>query len=170
MFGHYDGGVFGALERVSDHLARAEPFAPRQRYWRIAARRTVLAAGALERPLVFGDNDRPGIMQASAVRAYVNRFAVAPGVTFAVFTNNDDGWRTAADLHAAGQTVVAVIDSRKAASPNLRAPEDCRVLLGARLTATRGGIGLRRITVADASGGQRASPSIRSRCLAVGIR
>ena len=156
VFGHYDGGVFGALERVSDHLARAEPFAPRQRYWRIAARRTVLGAGALERPLVFDDNDRPGIMQASAVRAYVNRFAVVPGATFAVFTNNDDGWRTAADLHAAGQTVVAVIDSRTAVSPNLRAPKGCRVLLGGRVTATRGGIGLRRISVADASGGQES--------------
>jgi methylglutamate dehydrogenase subunit C len=156
VFGHYDGGMFGALERVSDHLARAEPFAPRQRYWRIAARRTVLATGALERPLVFGDNDRPGIMQASAVRAYVNRFAVAPGASFAVFTNNDDGWRTAADLQAAGQTVVAVIDSRKAVSPNMRAPKNCRVLLGARVTATRGGIDLQRITVTDASGGQES--------------
>jgi sarcosine oxidase subunit alpha len=156
VFGRYDGGVFGALERVSDHLAHPEPFTPRQRYWRITARRTVLAAGALERPLVFGGNDRPGIMQASAVRTYVNRFAVAPGSAFAVFTNNDDGWRTAADLHAAGQSVVAVIDSRKAVSPHLRAPQGCRMLLGGRVVATRGGQGLRRITVAVATGGEES--------------
>ena len=52
---------------------------PRQRLWRIVAKRAVLAAGAIERPIVFGDNDRPGVMLAGAVRAYVNRYGVAPG-------------------------------------------------------------------------------------------
>ena len=66
---------------------------PRQRLWRIVAKRCVLAAGALERPLVFGGNDRPGVMLAGAVRTYLNRFAVAPGRRAVVFTNNDDGWR-----------------------------------------------------------------------------
>ena len=71
---------------------------PRQRLWRIVAKRAVLAAGAIERPIVFGGNDRPGVMLAGAVRTYVNRYGVAPGRRAAVFTDNDDGWRTAADL------------------------------------------------------------------------
>ena len=58
-----------------DHLADAAAHQPRQRLWRIVAKRAVLAAGALERPIVFGGNDRPGVMLASAVRTYVNRFA-----------------------------------------------------------------------------------------------
>ncbi|MGV3634786.1 MAG: 2Fe-2S iron-sulfur cluster-binding protein, partial [Pseudorhodoplanes sp.] len=67
VFGVYDGGTYGALERVSDHLAVPPPFQPRQRYWQIVAKRAVLASGAIERPLVFGGNDRPGVMLAGAV-------------------------------------------------------------------------------------------------------
>ena len=85
---------------------------PRQRAWRIVAKRAVLAAGAIERPIVFGDNDRPGVMLAGAVRTYVNRFAARRAGASRVFTNNDDGWRTAADARAAGVEVAAVIDSR----------------------------------------------------------
>ena len=72
----------------------------------------VLTAGATERPIAFGNNDRPGIMLAGAVRAYLNRYGVTPGHEVAVFTNNDDGWRTAADMAAKGVHVVAIIDSR----------------------------------------------------------
>ena len=71
---------------------------PRQRLWRIVAKRAVLAAGAIERPLVFGDNDRPGVMLAGAVRTYLNRYGVAPGRRAVIFADNDDGWRTATDL------------------------------------------------------------------------
>src|ERR1044072_1624236 len=52
-----------------------------------------LAAGALERPIAFGNNDRPGVMLAGAMRSYINRYAAAPGRELAIFTNNDDGWR-----------------------------------------------------------------------------
>ena len=75
---------------------------PRQRSWKIVAKRAVLAAGALERTIAFGNNDRPGVMLAGAARSYINRYAAAPGRRLAVFTNNDDGWRTAADARAAG--------------------------------------------------------------------
>ena len=66
-----DGGDYAALERVADHLPEPPPHQPRQRLWKIVARRAVLAAGAVERPIGFGGNDRPGVMQASAVRAYL---------------------------------------------------------------------------------------------------
>jgi methylglutamate dehydrogenase subunit C len=67
-FGWYDGNIFGALERVNDHVAVPSPFEARQRYWRIIAKRAILASGAEERPLVFGGNDVPGVMLASAMR------------------------------------------------------------------------------------------------------
>ena len=112
VFGSFDDGVYGAVERVNDHLPQPPPFEPRQRVWRIAARQCVLAAGAIERPMVFGDNDRPGVMLASAVRTYVNRYAVAPGQRAVVFTDNDDGWTTARDLLTAEFPVAAVVDTR----------------------------------------------------------
>ena len=112
VFGVYDHGVYGAVERVADHLPAPPPHVPRQRSWRIVAKRAVLAAGAIERPLVFGDNDRPGIMLAGAVRAYLNRFAAAPGRRLVVYTAGDDGWRTATDAIAAGLAVEAVVDAR----------------------------------------------------------
>ncbi|MFQ5468459.1 MAG: 2Fe-2S iron-sulfur cluster-binding protein, partial [Kiloniellaceae bacterium] len=68
VFGVYDGGTYGALERVADHMAEPPAHLPRQRLWKIVAKRAVLAAGAIERPIAFANNDRPGIMTASAVR------------------------------------------------------------------------------------------------------
>ena len=110
--GAYDQGTFGALERVSHDRAAPDPDLPRDCFWRIAARRAVLASGALERHVAFPMNDRPGILLASAVRAYLHRWGVAPGRRVAVFTTCDDGHRTAADLRAAGIEVPAVIDPR----------------------------------------------------------
>ena len=120
VFGAYDHGAFGALERVGDHLPVPAPHTPRQRLWRIVAKRTILAAGAIERHIVFGGNDRPGIMMASAVRACINRFAAAPARRLGVFANNDDGWKTVADCLRAGIAVEAVVDPRPVISETLR--------------------------------------------------
>jgi methylglutamate dehydrogenase subunit C len=155
VFGVYDGGTYGAVERVSDHLPEPPPYQPRQRLWRIAAKRAVLAGGAIERPIVFAGNDRPGMMMASAVRGYVNRFAVMPGQRIALFTNNDDGWRTAKTLIARGVELAAVIDAR----PDLPAhlPAMCpgtRVITGAQVTATVGSRLLRQITVSKREGSE----------------
>ncbi len=113
IFGWFDGNIFGALERVNDHVAVPAPFEPRQRYWRIHANRAVLAAGAEERPLVFGGNDVPGVMLASAMRHYANRFAAAAGKSIVVFTNNSSAARTVTDMQKHGVNVSAVIDTRK---------------------------------------------------------
>ena len=88
--GVYDGGTYAAIERVNDHVAVPPAHEPRQRLWKIVAKRAVLCAGAIERPIIFGDNDRPGIMLAGAVRAYVNRYGVAPGKRAVIFADNDD--------------------------------------------------------------------------------
>ncbi len=135
VFGAYDGNTFGALERVADHLPVPAAHQPRQRLWKIVARRTVLAAGALERPIVFGGNDRPGVMLASAVRTYVNRFRVTPGRRTAVFTTCDDGWKTAFDLAEARVDVAAIVDARReipAALGNEASRRGIRVMLGAQ--------------------------------------
>ncbi len=108
----FDHGQYAAIERVNDHVPLPPEHEPRQRHWKIVAKRAVLAAGAHERMIAFGNNDRPGVMMASAVRTAINRYAATPGRRIAVFTNNDDGWRTAADAHAAGIEIAAVIDSR----------------------------------------------------------
>jgi sarcosine oxidase subunit alpha len=155
LFGAYDGGTFGAVERVSDHLTQPLPGRPRQRLWKIVAKRTVLTTGALERPLVFGGNDRPGVMAASAVRTYVNRFAAAPGARVAIFTTTDSGWATADELRTAGVTVTAIIDARSTApgdavSRALRAGS--QVLVGAVVVDARGGKKLNGIDVRDTNG------------------
>jgi sarcosine oxidase subunit alpha len=117
--GVYDGGTYAGIERVSDHLPAGG--GPRQRLWRILARRAVLATGAIERPLVFGGNDLPGVMLAGAVRCYINRFAVKPGARAVVFANNDDGASTIADLVAAGISVAALVDTRRVIPASVRA-------------------------------------------------
>ena len=116
VFGWYDGNIFGALERVNDHVLAPSPYEPRQRYWRIIAKRAVLAAGAEERPVAFGGNDIPGVMLASAMRTYANRYAAAAGKSVVVFTSNDSGYRTARDMKAHGVHVEAIVDSRPLAT------------------------------------------------------
>ncbi len=116
VFAYYDHNYLAMLERVTDHLEEAPENLPRHRLWKVRARRVVLATGAIERPLVFADNDRPGIMLAGACRTYLNRYAVKPGAKAVVFTNNDGAYATALDLHAAGVTVAAIADLRR--SPN----------------------------------------------------
>lgn len=136
VLGAYDHGIYSALERVSDHLAVPAEGKPRQILWRIYSQRAILCAGATERPIAFVNNDRPGIMMAGAMRAYANRWAAAVGKRVAVFTNNDDGLRTVADLKAKGVNIAAVIDARK----------------GDVVTDSRGRLGLREITVRQADG------------------
>ncbi|MBM3573982.1 MAG: FAD-dependent oxidoreductase, partial [Alphaproteobacteria bacterium] len=97
-FGYYDQNMMTLVERVADHVAAPADHQPRQRLWLARARRVVLATGAIERPLVFADNDRPGIMLAAAARTYANRYAVAPGRRVAVLTNNNSAYATALDL------------------------------------------------------------------------
>ena len=121
VFGAYDSGTFGAVERVADHVAIPAAGVPRQRLWRIFAKHSVIAQGAAERPIVFGNNDRPGVMLASAVRSYINRFGVAPGGTAVVFSNNDEAANTIEDLAGAGIRVAALVDTRASLPASIKA-------------------------------------------------
>ncbi|RJT83268.1 sarcosine oxidase subunit alpha family protein [Arthrobacter cheniae] len=112
-FGAYDANYVIAVQNRTDHLSSpAAPGVSRQRIWHIRAAQVVLAPGAHERPLVFENNDRPGIMLASAVRSYLNRYAVAAGHRVVVSTTNDSAYALAADLRAAGVEIAAVADAR----------------------------------------------------------
>ena len=154
VFGVFDG-EYGAVERVSDHLPTPPEFQPRQRIWRIVARRHVLAAGSIERPLVFGDNDRPGVMMAGAVRTYLHRFGVVPGRRAVLFANNDDAVRTALALAAAGTEVAAIVDARPDVPEDMRRSAEAAgapLFAGAAVTRVIGRTALCGVEVSDAAG------------------
>ncbi|MBA3449465.1 MAG: sarcosine oxidase subunit alpha family protein [Pseudaminobacter sp.] len=156
VFGVYDGGAYGALERVNDHVATPAKHEVRQRLWRIVAKRSIVAAGAVERPIVFSGNDRPGVMMASAVRTYVERFAAQPGKRLALFTNNSDGWKTVESALRAGVEIAAVVDSRPRIPDEFRKLADAsgfRVLNGVVNNVGGGTAGMTKVTVAQANGG-----------------
>src|SRR5215475_8853318 len=156
LFGVYDHGTYAALERVNDHVAVPAAHEPRQRLWRICARRCVLAAGAIERPLVFGDNDRPGIMLAGAVRTYLNRYAVAPGRRAVVFGTSDETAATVADLARAGIVIAAVIDPRGAVPDGIEVAArvaGARLIAGGAILRALGRARVRAVEVRTATGG-----------------
>lgn len=144
VIGAFDHGIYGAVERVSDHLIEPMENKPRQTLWRIYSKRAILTAGATERPIAFENNDRPGIMLAGAVRAYANRWAATPDRNIAIFTNNDDGHKTARDLLAKGVNIASLIDTR-ADAPDC---EGVSVLKGAQVINSAGRLGLKNISVA----------------------
>ena len=127
-FGFFDHGFLGLLEARE---AAPHGWAP-ERLWKLRARRVVIATGAIERPIVFPDNDRPGIMSAYAVRHHLRRFAVLPGQRALVLTGDDSGYATAEALRRAGATV-SVADLR-ASGPSV----DGEVWRGAIVGAVEG--------------------------------
>ncbi len=166
-FGYYDHNLVAVLERRTDHLPPGSARGPRQCLWRVRARRVVLATGALERPLVFKDNDRPGIMLASAVSIYLRRYGVAPGRRAVVFTNNDSAYRTALALHDAGLDVAAIVDARPAPSGHwvqAATAAGIRILGGSVVTAARGRARVAAVTVQACAGEQLAQGRTRIAC------
>ncbi len=148
-----DQGVYTAVERLHDDPRIAH----RQTMWRIVAKGSVLCTGSYERPILFPNNDRPGIMLASAMRSYLHRYGVAPGKRLTVFANNDAAHQTAHDFADAGVHIAAIIDPRKGVQAG-----DIPVYHGA-VTNTAGRNVLKSITVTHAKG-QR---DIVTDCLAV---
>ena len=151
--GIYDHGYVLGYERISDHA----PFlkGPRHRLWRIRADRIVTATGAIERPLSFAGNDRPGVMLASAVRDYLINHGVAVGQRTVVVTNNDDGYRTAIALKQAGLEVPAVLDARPmgggALADRARAL-GIRIQTGRAIARVRGGKRVTGVEICDQDG------------------
>jgi sarcosine oxidase, subunit alpha len=111
-FGYFPHNLLGLNQRLSDHLERPDHGQPRERQWHVRAREVVLATGAIERPLVFPGNDRPGIMLASAARTYLNRYGALAGSRVVLVTACDAAYQAALDLHRAGASIKAIIDVR----------------------------------------------------------
>jgi sarcosine oxidase subunit alpha len=130
-FGYFPHNHLGLIERLTDHLARPEPGDVRERLWQVRAREVVLATGAIEQPLVFPGNDRPGILLAGAARSYLGRYGVRAGTRAVVVTAADGAHRAALDLEAAGVEIAAIADLRK----------------GTKVTGTRGNRRVKRIQV-----------------------
>ena len=155
--GHYHHNYMLAFERVADHDHTLLSFgAPRHRLWRIRAGHIILATGALERPIAFANNDRPGIMLATAARALAVRYGVAPGTSGVVFTNNDDAYLTAFALKNAG-VAVRVVDSRARPEGDLpkRAMADgIEVDAGSVISAVEGSSGVSAVKIAAYRRGQ----------------
>jgi sarcosine oxidase, subunit alpha len=145
-FGYYNHNHVALVERVTDHLSDPSPNLPRERMWQVRAKEVVLATGSHERPLVFADNDRPGIMLAESVRVFINRYAVAPGRQIVFATSGASAYSAAADAKAAGLSVT-VVDMRLEADcgpevADLRA-RGCEVLTGHTVV---GSTGRKRVT------------------------
>ncbi|MBR0680393.1 sarcosine oxidase subunit alpha family protein [Roseomonas eburnea] len=156
VFGFYDQGVLGAVERVADHLPEPPPHTPRQRSWTIRAREVVLATGAHERLIAFPGNDRPGVMLAGAARSYARRFGVRAGENVALFATHDGAYDAAFALAEAGARIAAIIDPRPDSPAMQRAREaGFAVRAGSVVSATVGGTALRGIELRAAGGSGR---------------
>ena len=156
-FGYFDHDLIAIAERVTDHLVTSPVHLPRQRLIHLRAKRVVLAAGSIERPLVFPNNDKPGVMLASAIRTYIALYGVLPGRRIAIHTNNDDAYRTAFAAKNAGADEVSVIDTRAVVAASLAARvRDAGIAIhrGMHITAVRGSA-VESITIADRDGATR---------------
>ena len=154
LIGIHSKGVCNAIQKQRTSVALNFV------HWQINTKFTVLCTGASERSVAFPNNDRPGIMLASAVKTYLKRFAVCPGKRITVFTNNDSGWETAAAAIELGVKVEAVIDSRIDSQNSL----DCVTDRGAVVVDTYGKNGLTKIKIKNKNGGMNY---ILTDCLAV---
>ncbi len=131
-FGWFPDNMLGLVERVTDHLAEPAPNKPRERLWLVRARHVVIATGAIERPLVFPGNDRPGVMLADAARTYLTRYGAKAGSRALVVTSDDSAHAAANTLRAAGIAIAGVLDVRE--GPHVVSTTGRRRIAGARLS------------------------------------
>lgn len=120
-FGYFSQNFVALAEQRTDHLANPSAEAPRERLWQVRAGAVILATGAIERPLVFPDNDRPGILLAGAAETFATRYGVKPGTRAVIFTACDSAYGAAMTLKASGVEIAAILDLRSNLSPALTA-------------------------------------------------
>ena len=141
VFGAYPDRMLGLAQRLRDHLAEPDPQLPRERLWQVRAKEIVLATGAIERPLVFPDNDRPGIMLAGSVATYLHRYGVVAGTRAVVVTASDSAYAVAADLAGHGIRIERLVDLRATSGAEPAAAARARgiaILNGCSILGTRG--------------------------------
>ncbi|WP_415183929.1 sarcosine oxidase subunit alpha [Phaeovulum sp.] len=154
--GYYHQNMVGLCQKLTDHLADLPAGAPRERLWRVRAGQVVLAQGAIERPMVFDGNDRPGVMTSGAAQTFLSRFGVRVGDNPVILTSHDSAWHTAFDLAEAGCKVAAIVDTRTDIAPALMQQAMSRgieTLTGHTATATGGRLRVKSIRVNPVRGG-----------------
>ncbi len=159
--GHYHDNYVALVERLTDHESSPRADAPRERLHRIRAGKVVLAMGAIERPLVFADNDRAGVMLASAAETYLHRYGVAVGKDVAVVTSHDSAYGAAFALADAGVHVVAIVDVRGEVASDLRTGARERRIdhhVGTTVTGVHGKLRVQSITIAPIDGSEVTEP------------
>jgi sarcosine oxidase subunit alpha len=159
--GYYHQNMVGLCQKLTDHLPNPPADAPRERLWRVRAGQVVLAQGALERPLVFDGNDRPGVMLAGAAQTYLNRYGVKVGDRPVILTSHDSAWFAAFDLADAGARVEAIVDTRTEIAPALLAAAGARgieALTGHTATGTSGRLRVRAVRVNPVNAGNVGAP------------
>ncbi|MEM6463091.1 MAG: sarcosine oxidase subunit alpha [Pseudomonadota bacterium] len=170
-FGYYAQNFVALCERVTDHLAAPAAELPRERVWQVRAKHVIIATGAIERHIVFANNDRPGIMLSSAARTYLNHYGVAVGTKVGVYTANDSAYHTAFDLKRAGVSVEAIVDSRDNPGEGLlsaAADLDIPVKTGHAVTNTKGARRVSAMVVARNGGGKEETIAIDALIMSAG--
>ncbi len=112
VFGYYDHNMMVMFERTGDHLEKKTKYTPRQRLWYIRAKEVLLSTGSIERPIVFGNNDTPGVFLSAAAKEYMKVYGVLIGKKPIIFTNNDSGYETAIEFKKNGINPI-VLDTRE---------------------------------------------------------
>jgi sarcosine oxidase, subunit alpha len=155
-FGYFPHNLIGLNQRLSDHLRSVSPDQPRERMWQVRARAVVLATGAIERPLVFPGNDRPGILLAGAAQTFLNRYGVCVGTRAVIVTSGDDAYQAALDLQAAGVVIAAIADLRMEVSgalPDAARRAGISVLAGSTVLGSEGDMRVSAVTLGRVQGG-----------------
>ena len=156
VFGYYDHNYLMAVERRTDHLGPGRTAGvARKRLWHFRAERVILATGAHERPIVFGNNDLPGILLANAACTYATQYGVSLGKKGAAFVNNDHGFALALETHAAARNLILIVDVRANQSDaleKLAADAGVRILRGAVVTVAHGGKRIESIDISPTRG------------------
>ncbi len=139
--GFYHDNFVALSERLTDHVPSLKPGQSREKLHRMRAGRVILAQGAIERPLVFNGNDRPGVMLASAAQTYINRYGVGVGKNIACFTAHDSAYQAVFDLADSNIRVAAIVDARKELAADILAQAQSRgidVITNAVISKTGG--------------------------------
>ena len=147
-FGWFPDNLLGLVQRVTDHLDDPDPRLPRERLWHVRAGKVVIAAGAVERPLVFSGNDRPGVMLADAARVYLRRYGVKAGTRAVIATMDDSAYAAGVALQEAGVVISAVADLRTEVSDAALA-SGLPVRNGTSVVATGGKLRVDRATLSN---------------------
>lgn len=172
-FGYHDSNFVTVRESLTDHLPVSQRSGFRERLWRVRARQVVLATGAHERPMVFGNNDLPGVMLSSAMADYAELYGVRIGQQIVIATTGDSAYDDARLLTAAGAKVT-VVDSRSGALPGgsraHRAQGDgITVLRGFVPVLAKGSASVSALVVRQMDGDKASAETRELPCDAVGM-